>query len=143
MSTYMQTFSALANLVLLFLHKSQLISFYVSAEEKAAITSSSKSNEDTVKRKSEDAWDELDKQIWPLICFTVGAFVGASAASNMKFIALVIPIAIVIIMILEIFLQRISVFSHAVIFRNGGEEPKLDSLQLTQIYEHVNMDFEI
>ena len=73
----LQSFSALANLLILYLHKSRCVSFYLSAEDREQTSSSTKTDIDIMKRKGDEAWDELDKQAWPLICFTVGAFVGA------------------------------------------------------------------
>lgn len=55
--------------------------------------------------KSSGAIDELSKQTFPLVFFILGAFAGAYSSSKIKFWCLAVPILIVIIMIVELYLQ--------------------------------------
>ena len=79
-----------------------MISFYLPYDEVEALRESGGSEAEALYKKIVAAWDELEKQLWPLAFFTGGAAVGIYVASHINFWSLVIPESIVIILMLEI-----------------------------------------
>ena len=106
------SFSALANLVMLYLSECGLIHFYLSKEELEDLESESTPEEKTAakealyKIKKEFCFDELDRQLNPLLYFTLGAITGVLAARKWQYRGLSIPVCVVLFLIFEIYLAR-------------------------------------
>jgi len=100
------TFSALANLCLFYLSKSDIITFYLSAEENSALAAKSTENisgrELFYKEMEERVYDELDRQLSPLIYFTGGAMCGSVMAEPFGYKSLLLPMGIVLTLVVEL-----------------------------------------
>ena len=131
------------NLLLIILYDYNVISFYFSSEEKNSLTNLSLEENASVsaamiRLKIEEAWDEVDKQLWPLLAFLVGAFSGAFIGLRFQFLSLMVPIGIIAHMTLEVHLQRALNNSKA----RSEEYIKVNKEDVTQ-YSSILVDFEI
>lgn len=107
------SFSALANILLVYLSMCGDSHFYLSKDEKATLQtdldSSVKYNDAKValyQQKIKVAFDEVDRQLFPLLFFTLGAIAGVVASDTLVFKSLFFPIGILIFLVVEILLAR-------------------------------------
>lgn len=105
------TLAAAANVFAVYSARCGLISFYLTYAEEEALQVESHSKveidinrQDLLISKTVAAWDELDRQGWPLISFTLGAAIGAIISKHMKLWSLFVPQIIVLFLIIEIVL---------------------------------------
>ena len=117
-SLYNQSFSAITNLILIYLRIYSIISFYLSNVEKNYLIENCEYTNDEysmteyrnheqklLKEKLNLAWIDVGKQLWPITSFFIGSLVGAITTVIFNFWALVIPICIVIILSIEIYIN--------------------------------------
>eukprot|EP01041_Mallomonas_annulata_P006184 gene6184-12528_t len=102
-----QTFSAMCNMILLYMRLHGVISFYLSDDDIKILPTSSDDTTDhkqqlILQQKQNEAWLELKKQGWPLVSFISGAFLGAFLTDLLKFWGLIFPQIIVLFLIGEI-----------------------------------------
>jgi hypothetical protein len=107
------SFSALANIVLLYLSKMGVIHFYLSIDEQKELEMLShapekkkKAIEELYDFKKECAFDEFDRQFNPLLWFTLGCIASVPAVEQYGFHCFWIPVGIIVFLILEIILAR-------------------------------------
>lgn len=116
------SFSALSNVVLLYLSEIGLIHFYLTNDEQNSIDSEAPENKAMTKRnvynhKKNLAFDELDKHLNPLLYFTFGCVCGVLCAEAVGIVCLMVPIGIILFLIFEIYLAK---RSHYIISRENN-----------------------
>ena len=99
------SFSAIGNVVLLYLSEWGVINFYLTKEEMSNVNSII-AKKTLYEFKKGCAFDELDRQLNPLIYFTIGCIAGISATERFRFHSLWIPVGIILFLIFEIYLAR-------------------------------------
>jgi len=110
------SFSAIANVCLVYMSDFGLIHFYLSEEEQKELESLKQEKPEVLATerkelydlKKECALDELDRQLNPLIYFTVGCIASTPAAKKMGFNCLWIPVGVISFLVFEIYLARSS-----------------------------------
>lgn len=104
--------SALANIFLLYLSESGVIHFYLTKGEREVIESAETPEGKVVAKqtvydlKKETAFDELDRQMNPLLYFTFGCVCGVLASEAFGFKCLIVHIGVVLFLISEVLLAR-------------------------------------
>ena len=126
-ATVATSVSASFNLALLYMEKCNIVTFYLSNEDKnkishsttpygtdleacnaelSLIQTSHSTKHKILDEKTVEAWAEFDKQLAPLMFFTLGAVTGAGMAKLIGFWSLSIPLIVVLELAAETLLLR-------------------------------------
>jgi hypothetical protein len=101
---FLKSCAAATNLALVYCEKHGIITFYLTHAERLALADTPK--ESLMVEKMTAAWNELDKQIMPLIFYTGGAMSGCILANKIGFWCILVPAAVVLAMAAETLLFR-------------------------------------